>query len=74
MGFISHALFNLINNNMKPDYREKVLSNFESMDKRLKDLIEMLDGKRPGNDKVAKAHLIELQKLVQNSETLVSVS
>jgi hypothetical protein len=74
MGFISHTLFNLINNNMKPDYREKVLSNFESMNKRITDLVEMLDGKRPGNDKVAKAHLVELQKLVQNSETLVSVS
>jgi hypothetical protein len=59
---------------MKPDYKEKVLSNFESMDKRLNDLIEMLDGKRPGNDKVAKSHLIELQKLVQNSETIVGLS
>jgi hypothetical protein len=59
---------------MKPDYKEKVLSNFDSMNKRINDLVEMLDGKRPGNDKVAKAHLVELQKLVQNSETLVSVS
>jgi hypothetical protein len=74
MGFISHTLFNLINNNMKPDYREKVLSNFESMNKRITDLVEMLNGTRPGDDKVAKAHLMELQRLLENSETLVSVS
>lgn len=59
---------------MKPDYKEKVLSNFESMNKRINDLVDMLDGKRPGDDRVAKQHLLELQRLIENSETIVSVS
>jgi hypothetical protein len=59
---------------MKPDYKEKVLSNFESMNKRINDLVEMLDGKRPGDDRIAKNQLLELKRLVENSETIVSVS
>lgn len=59
---------------MKPDYKEKVLSNFDSMNKRINDLVEMLDGKRPGDDRIAKNQLLELKRLVENSHTIVSVS
>jgi hypothetical protein len=59
---------------MKPDYKEKVLSNFESMDKRLTILTEMLERKRPSTDKEAKAHIAEIGRLVDNSRTIVDIS
>jgi hypothetical protein len=59
---------------MKPDYKEKVLSNFESMEKRLTILTEMMEGKRPASDKEAKLHIVELGRLVDNSRTIVDIS
>jgi hypothetical protein len=59
---------------MKPDYKEKVLSNFEAMDRRLFILTEMLEGKRPSSDKEAKFHVSELVRLVENSRIIIDVS
>jgi hypothetical protein len=59
---------------MKPDYKEKVLSNFESVEKRLTILTEMLEGRRPSSDKEAKFHLTEIERLIENSRTIVDIS
>jgi hypothetical protein len=59
---------------MKPEYKEKVLSNFESMAKRIQDLNDMVDGKRPGTDVDVKRHLNELKRLLENSLVIVDVS
>ena len=59
---------------MKPDYKEKVLSNFDAMGKRIDTLVEMIDRKRPSTDKEAKNHLMELKRLLDNSSTIVDIS
>lgn len=59
---------------MKPDYKEKVLSNFEAMEKRLTILTEMMEGKRPASDKEVRFHVAELGRLVDNSKTIVDIS
>jgi len=78
--FLTHFCLNVIfihkvwNVYMKPDYKEKVLSNFEAMDRRLFILTEMLEGKRPSSDKEAKFHVSELVRLVENSRIIIDVS
>lgn len=59
---------------MKPEYKEKVLTNFEAMSKRITDMQEIVDGKRPGDINTVKSNLVELKRLVDNSEVIVSVS
>jgi hypothetical protein len=59
---------------MKPEYKEKVLNNLEAMGKRVKDIQEITDGKRPGDLKTVQFSLIELKRLIENSEVIVSIS
>ena len=59
---------------MKQEYKERVLSNLESSQKRITYLIEMLEKKRPASDKEALYLLNEIQKLLDNSTNVVSIS
>jgi hypothetical protein len=59
---------------MKPEYKEKVLNNLESMSKRIQDIQEISEGKRPGDLRTVQLNLVELRRLVENSEVMVSVS
>lgn len=59
---------------MKPEYKEKVLINLEAMNKRVNDIQDIADGKRPGDLKTVQSNLVELKRLIENSEVIVSVS
>lgn len=59
---------------MKPEYKERVLSNIESIGKRVEILTEMIERKRPSSDREALQHLAEIRRLLDSSDTVVSIS
>jgi len=59
---------------MKPEYKEKVLSNLEGLNNRTKVIREMIQGKRPSNQKEAIRFTNEIDRLSELIQNLVEVS
>lgn len=59
---------------MKPEYKEKVVSHLDSMEKRITVLKEMLEGKQPADQKRAVHITNELLRLNELSKTIVDIS
>ena len=59
---------------MKPEYREKVLSHIEGINARTKAIREMIEGKRPTNQKDAMRFTNEIERLLELVQNLVVVS
>lgn len=59
---------------MKQEYKDRVISNLESINKRVNDIKNMIDGTVPPNDRIVYQHILEIQKMIENSEILVDAS
>jgi hypothetical protein len=59
---------------MKFEYKERVLENLNSIDKRVVILLEMLSGKRYSSEEEAIRLLKEISKLVEMSNDVVNIS
>lgn len=59
---------------MKPEYKERVTSNLESISKRATILIEMMEGKQPADQVRAIKLTKEIKRLVELSENIVDIS
>jgi protein subunit release factor A len=59
---------------MKPEYKEKVVSHLDSIEKRVTVLNEMLEGKQPADQKRAIQITKELARLTELSKTIIDIS
>lgn len=59
---------------MKPEYKEKVLSHLEGINVRSKTVREMVEGKRPSNQRDAIKLINEVERLSEFIQNLVEVS
>lgn len=59
---------------MKLEYKERVLENINSINKRVTILLEIVDRKRASNDKEMTQMLKEIHRLTEQTSNLIDVS
>jgi hypothetical protein len=59
---------------MKIEYKERVLENLNGIENKVQIVLEMLEGKRPANQKEAMKLVHDLKQLVENSRNIVDIS
>jgi hypothetical protein len=59
---------------MKPEYKERLLSNIDTIKKRIDILNEMVNRTRPSSDQEVRQHLMGITKILENTENLIDVS
>ena len=59
---------------MKTEYKERVLQNLNGIEKKADIVLEMMEGKRPANQKEAMRLIHDLKQLIDNSKNIVELS
>jgi hypothetical protein len=75
--FFVFSIFIYIKTNkviMKPEYKEKALGNIEAIEKRISVIREMMEGKRPADQKLAVRYAKEIERGVELTKNIVDIS
>ena len=75
--FFCFSIFIYIKTNkviMKPEYKEKALGNIEAIEKRISVIREMMEGKRPADQKLALQYAKEIERAVELARNIVDIS
>jgi len=59
---------------MKPEYKEKALGSIEAIEKRISVIREMMEGKRPADQKLAVQYAKEIERAVELTRNIVDIS
>jgi hypothetical protein len=59
---------------MKPEYKEKALGSIEAIEKRISVIREMMEGKRPADQKLAIQYSKEIERAVELTRNIVDIS
>ena len=59
---------------MKPEYKEKALGSIEAIEKRISVIREMMEGKRPADQKLAVQNAKEIERAVELTRNNVDIS
>jgi len=59
---------------MKPEYKEKALGSIEAIEKRISVIREMMEGKRPADQKLAIQYSKEIERAVELARNIVDIS
>jgi hypothetical protein len=59
---------------MKPEYKEKALSNLDGLENANKSIQEMLEGKRPSNQQDALVLTRKIERLLELTRNIVDIA
>ena len=59
---------------MKPEYKEKTLGNIEAIEKRIVVIREMMDGRRPADQKLALQYAKEIERAIELTRNILDIS